>query len=340
MEKILKSLKNTQINPGQKKYSSQRASILDISDATLSRSSMAIALSSSSSSSSCISLLDKANFQDKAPKTKSNPYQILSQSDTNSSSKYKSNAAKYDSDTNHNSNINNNNRYHYTKSKNCSSKNCPDLECEHKSFERSSEEAVRKKFKRVNKIFYNGFLNTKQDKHECGMAEYQAHASELLHFLKSLWVTNTMCDLSIMIENKKYPAHRVSLAMFSKKYRNEFQKQLQSKSSGIYTICLKCTTNFALEAILKYIYTAKIDINPANVEEILAGARELGIDDLICMATDYLSSLSIGDVLDYMGNGIEIVTNLGLIILLSHLSSVSYTYRLICPTTIRSLIFQ
>ena len=212
---------------------------------------------------------------------------------------------------------------------------CADLEFEHKNYSSSSDAAVRKKFKRVNKIFYNGFLNSnkhdkRENQRECGAPEYQAHASELLHFLKSLWVTNTMCDLSIVIENKKYPAHRVGLAMFSKKYRNEFQEQLQNKNSGIYTICLKCTTNFALESILKYIYTAKIDINPANVEEILAGAKELGIDDLICMASDYLSSLSIGDVLDYMGNmlnkdGAELMVYELYAYMMTHLDKISRT---------------
>lgn len=159
---------------------------------------------------------------------------------------------------------------------------------------------MRKKFHRANKVFYNGFLN-KQDK-PSSLPEYQAHASELLHFLKSLWLTKTMCDLSIVANERKYCAHRLGLAMFSRKYRDEFQRQLQTKDSSMYTICLKNTTNNALEAILKYIYTAKIDINPSNVEELLAAANELGIDDLICMASDYLSSLSIGDVLDFMGN--------------------------------------
>lgn len=196
-------------------------------------------------------------------------------------------------------------------------------------FDICSTDAVRKKFKRVNKIFYNGFLN-KPDKRSDGQPEYEAHAAELLHFLKSLWVTNTMCDLCIVIDNKKYPAHRVSLAMFSKKYRHEFQKQLQNKNSGIYTICLKHTTAFALEAILKYIYTSKIDINPANVEEILHGAKELGVDDLICMASDYLSSLSIGDVLDYMGNmlnkeGAELMVYELYVYIMTHLDKISRT---------------
>jgi hypothetical protein len=163
-----------------------------------------------------------------------------------------------------------------------------------------SAEAITRKFHRANKVFYNGFLN-KQDKY-ASFPEFQAHAAELLHFLKSLWVTNTLCDLQIIIGNKKYYAHRLGLAMFSKKYRDEFQRQLELKEANIYTICLKNSSNFALEAILKYIYTAKVDINPANVEEILAAAKELGIDDLICMASDYLNSLSIGDVLDFMGN--------------------------------------
>lgn len=34
----------------------------------------------------------------------------------------------------------------------------------------------------------------------------------------------------------------------------------------------------------------------------MATAQELGIDELICMGQDYLSSLSIGDILDYMRN--------------------------------------
>lgn len=38
------------------------------------------------------------------------------------------------------------------------------------------------------------------------------------------------------------------------------------------------------------------------MEEILTAAKELSIDNLICMCKDYLSSLSIGDVLDYMRN--------------------------------------
>jgi len=159
---------------------------------------------------------------------------------------------------------------------------------------------VKRKFQRANRVFYNGFLN-KQDKTST-LPEYQAHAAELLHFLKSLWMTNTMCDLVFIVANRKYSAHRLGLAMFSHKYRDEFQRQLLNKNTGVYTICLKNTTCSALEAILKYIYTAKIDINPANVEEILDSAKELGIDDLICMTKDYLSSLSMGDLLDFMSN--------------------------------------
>lgn len=165
----------------------------------------------------------------------------------------------------------------------------------------SSEHELTK----ANKVFYNGHL-AKQDKYS-SMPEYQSHAAELLHFLKSLWITNTMCDLSLVIGTRKYPAHKLGLAMFSRKYREEFQKELVQSSpmnsnNGVYTICLKNSSNQALECILKYIYTARIDINPANAEEILIASRELAIDDLIAMCTEYLNSLSIGDVLDYLSN--------------------------------------
>jgi hypothetical protein len=182
---------------------------------------------------------------------------------------------------------------------------------------------VSKRYQRWNKAFYNGFMN-KQDK-SATMPEYQQHASELLHFLKSLWKNNTMCDLSISIGRHKFWAHRLGLAMFSRKYRDEFQRQLQNNignfkgfilkkeentffklflllNKGIYTISLVHSSRTGLEAILNYIYTAKIDINPANVEEISIAAKELAIDDLIRMTNDYLCSLSIGDILDFMGN--------------------------------------
>ncbi len=206
------------------------------------------------------------------------------------------------SESNHsfsNNNHNNNNNY-YKPFKLLSRTDCSVNDNNTADEHNFCSNEVKRKFQRANRVFYNGFLN-KQDKSST-LPEYQAHAGELLHFLKSLWMTNTMCDLVLVIGNRKYSAHQLGLAMFSRKYRDEFQRQLNNRYTGVYTICLKNTSCSALEAILKYIYTAKIDINPANVEEILEASKELGIDDLICMTKDYLSSLSMGDLLDFMGN--------------------------------------
>ena len=164
--------------------------------------------------------------------------------------------------------------------------------------ESKSANSDTKKFNRSNRVFYNGYLN-KQEKCYENMPEYQSHASELLQFLKSLWSEKKMCDLYIEVCGRKYPAHKLGLAMFSKKYREEFQRKA---NESVYNLRLKCSTTYAVEAILNYIYTAKIDINPSNVEEISNCAKELAIDELIEMTNDYMSSLSIGDILDYMGN--------------------------------------
>lgn len=113
-----------------------------------------------------------------------------------------------------------------------------------------ASDAIKRKLHRANKVFYNGFLD-KRDKLKQGSVEQQAHATELQHFLKSLWLTKTMCDLCIIVGNQKYPAHKLALAMYSRKYREEFEKQLHIKDSSVYTICLKNSTNFAVEAIIK-----------------------------------------------------------------------------------------
>ena len=168
----------------------------------------------------------------------------------------------------------------------------------------SMNDDVKKKFNRANRIFYNGYLK----KQDCSnMPECQERAAELLYFLKYLWVGNQLCDLSIVIDKKKYPAHKIALAMFSQKYRDEFQKILQSsKEPPQYTITLtNNTTHESLESILKYIYTAKIDINPSNVEDILYASKQLGIDDLIRMTSEYLDSFSFGDVMDFMANDLR-----------------------------------
>ncbi|RMZ95300.1 kelch 7 [Brachionus plicatilis] len=187
---------------------------------------------------------------------------------------------------------------------------------------------IKKKFHRSNRVYYNGYLNKQDNKCYQNLPEYQTHASDLLQFLKSLWSDKKMCDLSIVVCNRKYPAHKIGLAMFSKKYREEFQRK--GNESSVYTICLKNSTIYAVEAILNYIYTAKIDINPSNVEEVLNAAKELGIEELICMANDYLSSLSIGDVLDYMGNiinkeGSELMFYELYVYFMTHLDKISRT---------------
>lgn len=202
---------------------------------------------------------------------------------------------------------------------------------------------IKKKFQRANRIFYNGFLN-KQDKSST-LPEYQTHAGELLGFLKSLWLNNQMCDLLICIGNKKYLAHKLGLAMFSRKYREEFTRQQMQNKKSVSTICLKSSTPMALQDILNYIYTAKIDINPSNVEEILECAKELGIDDLICMAKDYLNSLSMGDILDFMSNtlskdGADLVFYELYCYLMTHLDKISRTpeYAKSSISTVRALL--
>ncbi len=178
--------------------------------------------------------------------------------------------------------------------------------------------------------------------------EYRVHATELLQFLLSLWKEKKLCDLIFKIDNRVFSAHRLALAMFSRKYRDVFQKTSAdepSYSSGSNTIVLKNTTDVALNAILNYIYTAEIDINPANADEILNGSKELGIENLICMSRDYLDSLSIGDVLTFMINlfdkdGSGLVIYEIYVYVMTHLSKITRTpeYLKASAGTIKSLL--
>lgn len=159
---------------------------------------------------------------------------------------------------------------------------------------------LKYKMKRLNRMYYNcnAFGEVQ------ATSRTQLHADELLKFLSKFYHGQQLCDLEfkIITENSehKFPAHRIALAMFSEKYKVEFSN-IRS-GGGVHEIQLNETSNTALLSILNYIYSGIIDINPINAEAILNAASEMGIDDIIYMATDYINSFSIGDLLIFISN--------------------------------------
>ncbi|CAF0784486.1 unnamed protein product [Didymodactylos carnosus] len=134
----------------------------------------------------------------------------------------------------------------------------------------------------------------------------ECHAAYLVKVLSGLWKEGKMTDLVIIVGEKKYLAHKLALALFSPKFRQEFEQlekceQTKLGSSDI-ELKLSRSTPQAIEQILVYIYTSRIDLSPENVGCILTAAKELDIENIIHLAKEYLNHFSFGDVLRYMSD--------------------------------------
>ncbi len=105
--------------------------------------------------------------------------------------------------------------------------------------------------------------------------QYQRGCMNMLKYLHALQKNSKICDLAFKMKDRVYYAHKIALSYHSEKYREIFEKKCSD--NGMFTIQLCYTTDDALKDILHYIYTCEVDLTPANADELLKGATELGI---------------------------------------------------------------
>ena len=99
--------------------------------------------------------------------------------------------------------------------------------------------------------------------------------------IRNFQLQGTFCDVTIRCcedEVVEFAAHRVILAAKSNYFYTMFTTGLMEKSEDVIT--LKGVTSVAFGALLKYAYSGNVDINPDNIEEILAAAHMLQFESV------------------------------------------------------------
>ena len=104
-------------------------------------------------------------------------------------------------------------------------------------------------------------------------------SQRILTGLAALQEKGILCDVELQVEGRKLSAHRAVLSAGSSYFSAMFSGAFKEKEDNV--IVMKDVSFAGLEAVVKCIYTTKLDITADNVEEILPTAHLLQLQDIV-----------------------------------------------------------
>ena len=120
-----------------------------------------------------------------------------------------------------------------------------------------------------------------------------------------------LCDVTISVNNKHFPAHRCILATFCVYFATLFQSSFDDKLNNIIKLTgpigeeITCDT---FDWLLQYLYTAKASITANNVYDILSASEFLQIDRLKAKCLECLKTLINAENLLFSLYGLQILS--------------------------------
>ncbi|MGH0134766.1 UNVERIFIED_CONTAM: hypothetical protein FKN15_071179 [Acipenser sinensis] len=125
---------------------------------------------------------------------------------------------------------------------------------------------------------------------QCSSQTYRsnAHSQSLLDGLVALRNSRILFDVALVVEGKAIEAHRILLAASCDYFRGMFAgglREMQEKEVQVHGVSYT-----AMCKLLDFIYTAELELNLENVQEILAAACLLQIQVVIGFCCDFLIS--------------------------------------------------
>ncbi|KAJ7317791.1 hypothetical protein JRQ81_003953 [Phrynocephalus forsythii] len=104
------------------------------------------------------------------------------------------------------------------------------------------------------------------------------HPNNLLKELNKCRLSETMCDVTIVVGSRSFPAHKAVLACAAGYFQNLF---LNTGLDAARTYVVDFITPANFEKILSFVYTSELFTDLINVGVIYDVAEKLGMDDLL-----------------------------------------------------------
>ena len=112
---------------------------------------------------------------------------------------------------------------------------------------------------------------------------------DMLRTMNSFRKSRTFCDVILVVENRKLPAHRVVLAASSSFFKAFFTSELtQEKSSDELKVNLQDFHPNNIEELLNFVYTGECGVSEKNAEELLVIADYFDIPSLKETCAEFL----------------------------------------------------
>lgn len=108
--------------------------------------------------------------------------------------------------------------------------------------------------------------------------------------LKELLNENKLIDCVLKVGDRSIPCHRLILAACSPYFRELFFSS-DSKDADKKEVTLENLDPVLMEAIVNYMYSAEIDINNNNVQELLTVANRFQIPSVFTVCVNYLQKM-------------------------------------------------
>ena len=82
------------------------------------------------------------------------------------------------------------------------------------------------------------------------------------------------CDVTVLVEHQRYPAHKCVLAANS----NYFKNLLVNDNDGVF---LRHVSAESFSAILEYMYTSRLELDSSTLQDVLTAAKFLQVKGAI-----------------------------------------------------------
>nr|CAB3260019.1 kelch-like protein 5 [Phallusia mammillata] len=112
------------------------------------------------------------------------------------------------------------------------------------------------------------------------------HATSTMKKIQDHLHNLQLCDVAIIVGNKRLPAHRLVLSSVSEYFRAMFNSNVLEANQD--EITLTDIDEEAFADLLKYMYTGKLEICEDNVERMVATANMLRLEDVVDAGCSFL----------------------------------------------------
>ncbi|KAF7649299.1 hypothetical protein LDENG_00143720 [Lucifuga dentata] len=112
------------------------------------------------------------------------------------------------------------------------------------------------------------------------MMEFPCHSGKVLEQLNHQRKLGLLCDCTFVVDGVDFKAHKAVLAACSVYFRTLFLDQKD-------VVHLDISNAAGLGQVLEFMYTAKLSLSPQNIEDVLAVANFLKMQEIVSACSDF-----------------------------------------------------